>query len=287
MIWLVGNKGMLGTEVAAALAKAGFELVGSDREVDILDPLALAGFAEGKSLTWIVNCAAYTAVDKAEDEAALAMRLNAEGPLNLALLASKIGARILHMSTDYVFDGKGTKPYVEEDPVNPTGSYGRSKAEGEARVRAALSEHVILRTAWLYGKAGSNFVATMLRLMAAKERIGVVADQRGTPTCAVDLAGAVAAVIGSKEPRFGTFHYTNLGETSWFEFALEIKRLGLEYGILSRDCKVDALTTEEYPTKAKRPAYSVLSKEKILDAYGLLIPEWKESLALFMKDMRA
>jgi len=287
MIWLVGNKGMLGTEVAAALAKAGFELVGSDCEVDILDPLALAGFAEGKSLTWIVNCAAYTAVDKAEDEAALAMRLNAEGPLNLALLASKIGARILHMSTDYVFDGKGTKPYVEEDPVNPTGSYGRSKAEGEARVRAALSEHVILRTAWLYGKAGSNFVATMLRLMAAKERIGVVADQRGTPTCAVDLAGAVAAVIGSKEPRFGTFHYTNLGETSWFEFALEIKRLGLEYGILSRDCKVDALTTEEYPTKAKRPAYSVLSKEKILDAYGLLIPEWKESLALFMKDMRA
>jgi dTDP-4-dehydrorhamnose reductase len=286
MIWLVGNKGMLGSEVASALAEAGLEFVGSDREVDILDPGALAGFAEGKSLTWIVNCAAYTAVDKAEDEAALAMRLNAEGPQNLAALASRIGARILHISTDYVFDGKGARPYVEDDPVNPTGVYGRTKAEGEARVRSACPEHVILRTAWLYGKAGPNFVATMLKLMGSKERIGVVADQRGTPTYAADLAGALAAVVGSKEPRFGTFHYTNLGETCWYEFALEIKRLGLEYGILSRDCRVDALTTEEYPTKAKRPAYSVLSKEKILDAYGLPIPEWKESLALFMKDRR-
>jgi dTDP-4-dehydrorhamnose reductase len=287
MIWLVGNKGMLGSEVTAALVEAGFDLVGSDREVDILDPEALAGFAEGKSLSWIVNCAAYTAVDKAEDEAALAMRINAEGPQNLALLASRVGARILHMSTDYVFDGKGARPYAEDDPVNPTGSYGRSKAEGEARVRSACPEHVILRTAWLYGKAGSNFVATMLRLMATKERVGVVADQRGTPTYAVDLAGAIAAIVGSAEPRFGTFHYTNLGETCWYEFALEIERLGLEYGILSRECPIDALTTEEYPTKAKRPAYSVLSKKKILDAYGLLIPEWKESLTLFMKELRA
>jgi dTDP-4-dehydrorhamnose reductase len=287
MIWLVGNKGMLGTEVSAALAAAGFEFVGSDREVDILDPAALASFAEGKSLSWIVNCAAYTAVDKAEEEAASAMRLNAEGPENLAALASRVGARILHMSTDYVFDGAGTRPYVEDDRVNPTGVYGRTKAEGEARVRAACPEHVILRTAWLYGKAGANFVATMLRLMGSKERVGVVADQRGTPTYAVDLARAVAAILGSAQARFGTFHFTNLGETNWYEFALEIKRLGLENGILSRDCPVDALTTDQYPTKTRRPAYSVLSKEKIRRAYGLKIPEWKESLALFMKDMRA
>jgi dTDP-4-dehydrorhamnose reductase len=285
MIWLVGQGGLLGSEVAAVLVRAGLEFAGSGREVDILDPEALARFAEGRRLSWIVSCAAYTAVDKAEDEEALAMKLNAEGPGNLAALASSVGACILHISTDYVFDGRGARPYVEDDPVNPTGAYGRTKAQGEARVRSACPEHVILRTAWLYGKAGNNFVATMLKLMGNKERIGVVADQRGSPTYAVDLAGAIAAIIGSKEPRFGTFHYTNLGETNWYEFALEIKRLGLEYGILLRDCRVDALTTAEYPTKAKRPAYSVLSKKRIQEAYGLSIPGWKESLELFMKDI--
>lgn len=287
MIWLVGNKGMLGSEVAKALAEAGSEFVGSDREVDILDPGALAAFTAGRRISWIVNCAAYTAVDKAEDEPDLARALNAEGPKNLAALAAGMGARILHISTDYVFDGSGTRPYREDDQVAPSGVYGRTKAEGEELLRAACPEHVILRTAWLYGKGGSNFVRTMLRLMGSKERIGVVADQRGTPTYAVDLARAIAAIVGSATPRFGTFHYTNLGETSWYEFALEIERLGREYNILSRGCAVDALTTEQYPSKVKRPAYSVLSKDRIREAYGLEIPQWKESLALFLRELRA
>jgi dTDP-4-dehydrorhamnose reductase len=287
MIWLVGNKGMLGSEVAAALTEAGFEFVGSDRDVDILDPAAIAAFAAGKGVAWIVNCAAYTAVDRAEDEAELATRLNADGPENLARLAAAIGARILHISTDYVFDGSSERPYVEDDSVAPIGAYGRGKAEGEARVRSACVEHVILRTAWLYGKGGGNFVSTMLKLMGSKDRVGVVADQRGTPTYAADLARAIAAIVGSKAPRFGTFHYSNLGETTWYGFALEIKRLGIEYGILTKDCPIDALTTEEYPTKARRPLRSLLSKEKIRKAYNLEIPDWRESLALYLRDIRA
>jgi len=285
MIWLVGSGGMLGTEVAKTFDRRGLEYAGTDREVDILDPAALASFAEDKSLSWIVNCAAYTAVDRAEDEEGIARRLNAEGPANLAALAARLGAKIIHVSTDYVFDGTGERPYEEDDPISPVGAYGRTKAEGEARVRASCREHAILRSAWLYGPAGKNFVTTMLRLMAQKDRIGVVADQRGTPTYAADLAGAIVEIVASRAPVYGTFHYTNLGETTWYEFALEIKRLGLERGLLSRDCTVDALKTAEYPTKAKRPAYSVLSKAKIMGSYSLSIPDWKESLALFMRNL--
>lgn len=285
MVWLVGSRGMLGTEVAAALAAADLEFAGTGREVDILDPGALRAFAEGKRLSWIVNCAAYTSVDEAEDEPETAMRINAQGPGNLAALASGIGARLLHLSTDYVFDGSGSRPYLEDDAACPAGAYGRSKAEGEERVRAACPEHVILRTAWLYGAAGPNFVVAMLRLMKERERIGVVADQQGTPTSAADLARAIAAIVGSAAPAFGTFHYTDLGEATRYEFALEIKRLGLELGILDRDCRVDALAADRYPSKAKRPRYSVLSKEKIAKTYGLDIPGWKESLALFMKSL--
>lgn len=287
MIWLVGDKGMLGTELAGLLAASGLEFEGSDREVDILDPRALALFAAGKKIDWIVNCAAYTAVDRAEDEAEFCSKLNAGGPENLAGLARSVGARILYISTDYVFDGSGSMPRLEDDPVSPIGVYGRTKAEGEARLRAACSEHVIVRTAWLYGKHGPNFVYTMLKAMAAKDRIGVVADQRGTPTCAKDLAGAIVKILRSPHPEFGTFHFTDSGETSWYDFAVEIQRLGRESGILERDCSIDALTTAQYPTKAKRPAYSVLSKEKIKAAYGLKIPAWEDSLAAFIKEIAA
>jgi len=285
VIWLVGDKGMLGTELAGALAAPGLEFVGTDREVDILDPVALAGFAAGKKIEWIVNCAAYTAVDRAEDDADLCSKLNAEGPENLARLARKLGAGILHISTDYVFDGSGSAPRSEDDQVSPIGVYGRTKAEGEARVRAACPEHVIVRTAWLYGKHGPNFVYTMLKAMGAKERIGVVADQLGTPTYAKDVAGAIVTILRSSRTEFGTFHYSDLGTTSWFDFAVAIHRLGRESGILERDCAIDALTTAQYPTKARRPAYSVLSKEKIKAAYGLEIPAWEDSLAAFIKEM--
>ena len=235
-------------------------------------------FTEGKSIDWIVNCAAYTAVDKAEDESELCARLNAEGPENLGRLAAAIGARVLHLSTDYVFDGSGSRPYLESDPAQPLGTYGRTKAEGEARLLSAAPDSIVLRTAWLYGRHGPNFVATMLRLMKEREEIGVVADQAGSPTWARDLSGAIAAILSRPEPPAGIYHYTNSGETSWHGFAVEIERLGREAGLLARPCRVKALSTAEYPTKTRRPAYSVLSKEKIERTFGLRPPEWRESL---------
>lgn len=285
MIWLIGNKGMLGTELSMLFAERGLSFVGSDREVDILAPAALEAFAAGKGPQWIVNCAAYTAVDKAEDEEAFALRLNAEGPENIARLCAKTGARLIHISTDYVFDGDGTRPYLESDPVAPTGAYGRTKAEGERRAVAAAPDTVVVRTAWLYGKHGPNFVSTMLRLMASRDEIGVVADQKGTPTWAYDLASAIADIAARSDFPAGIFHFSNAGETDWHGFALEIFRLGTELGLLSGSCRVNALQTDEYPTKTKRPAYSVLSKDKIRAA-GITVPEWKTSLReYFRKDL--
>ena len=282
MIWLIGNKGMLGSELAQVLAASGLEFAGSDREVNILDPEAIAGFTEGKKIEWIVNCAAYTAVEKAEDEVELCSRLNIDGPENIARAALALGARLIQISTDYVFDGSSTRPYREDDPVAPIGVYGRTKAEGEARVRAACPDHIILRTAWLYGTHGPNFVNTMLKLMRERDKIGVVADQRGTPTYAADLASAILSILRSPQPVYGTFHFTDLGETTWHEFAVAIRRLGREHGLLPHDCAIDPLTTAQYPTKVRRPAYSVLSKEKIVEAYGLKIPKWEESLQIYI-----
>lgn len=276
---------MLGTELSAALAASGLEFSGTDRDVDILDPRAIGAFAAGKRIDWIVNCAAYTAVDRAEDEVDLCRAVNADGPENLARAASAAGAKLLHLSTDYVFDGSGSEPYREDDSVSPLGSYGRSKAEGEDRVRSSCPEHLIVRTAWLYGRHGPNFVYAMLKLMRTKERIGVVADQRGTPTNAADLAAAILAMLRAPRTMYGTFHFANLGETNRREFAVAILRLGREHGILEHDCTVEALATAEYPTKAKRPPYSVLSKDKIMAAYGLEIPAWEDSLSVFIGDL--
>jgi dTDP-4-dehydrorhamnose reductase len=284
MIWVIGNKGMLGTELCRLLEVQTVPYVGTDRELDFLDPGALADFAKGKSLRWLVNCAAYTAVDKAEDEEGLAGRLNAEGPENLAILARQTGARLLHISTDYVFAGDATVPYAEDSPVNPAGAYGRTKAEGERRVLASSPDAIILRTAWLYGKYGPNFVYTMLRLMKERNSIGVVADQSGTPTWARDLAGAISILVSRSGVPGGIYHYTNEGETTWHDFALAILRLGRQHGLLARDCTVAPLASAQYPTKAHRPAYSVLSKEKI-KTLGIPVPAWETSLEGFINDI--
>ncbi len=288
MIWLVGNKGMLGTEVAEVLTASGLAWVGSDRETDIRDPRALQSWlsaadgAKGQPIDWIINCSAYTAVDKAEDEEDLARGINALGAGNLAGLATAIGARLIHLSTDYVFRGDGARPYIESDAVDPQGAYGRTKVEGEALVANLCPHNFIIRTAWLYGQHGPNFVDTMLRLMRELDSIGVVADQRGTPTWAADLAQAIARIIQQDMTGFGIYHYTNAGQATWFEFAQEIQRLGREYGLLDHECRIKPLTTAEYPTRARRPAYSVLSKDKIVAA-GIAVPDWKESLRAFLK----
>jgi len=286
MIWLTGNRGMLGTELSLLLEKTGLPFIGTDREVDITDSAALAGFAEKQPFTWIVNCAAYTAVDKAEGDRENCRLLNTVGPGNIAYVAREKGARMVHISTDYVFDGGGDSPYTEEDATGPAGVYGLTKRDGETRVLEENPESCIIRTSWLYGKHGPNFVHTMLRLMNERDEVKVVNDQRGSPTWARDLASAVIAIIGAvengKTVPFGIYHYANEGNITWFDFANEIYRQGRELGSVTKECGVKPCASAEYPTGAKRPAYSVLDTTKIKRVLGVKIPVWDESLRRFL-----
>jgi dTDP-4-dehydrorhamnose reductase len=285
MVWLIGNKGMLGTEVQRALERAGLEVEGTDREVDVTNPAALRAFVDGKNITWIINCSAYTAVDKAEDDAELCFRLNRDGAENIAETAAALGAGLIHISTDYVFDGTNRKPYRENDPRSPIGVYAKSKAEGEEAIERTMKNFYIVRTAWLYGKAGKNFVSTMLRLCGERDEINVVADQFGSPTYAADLAEALLTLITAENPAWGVYHFTNEGETTWHEFASEIQRQALSRGLLSTRCRINPITTEQYPTKARRPKYSTLSKAKISTAFGLKIRPWQEALSAYMDEL--
>lgn len=285
MIWLIGCKGMLGSEIARQFEENKIEYVGTDREVDFTDYTSIQNFSNDKIIDFIVNCAAYTAVDKAESDKDLAQKLNEEGPANLSKLCNSINATLIHISTDYVFDGTGNTPRTEDMPVAPIGVYGETKALGEKAVTSTCNKYYILRTAWLYGWNGKNFVYTMLKAMNTHDAVKVVNDQRGTPTFAGDLAGVIIKIINSTEKvPYGIYHCTDLGDITWWDFTNEIKKQGIEAGYLTnKDCVVNPCTSDEYPTPAKRPAYSVLSKEKIQKTLGIKLPDWKESLSVFLK----
>ncbi len=284
MIWLIGCKGMLGTEVARQLTINKIDFAGTDIDVDITNPQALADFVKGKQITYIINCSAYTAVDKAESDADFAKKLNEDGPRNIANLANQIHAKMIHISTDYVFDGTGKTPYTEEMSIAPIGVYGKTKADGEAAVRQNLKEHYIIRTAWLYGWAGKNFVYTMIKAMNTYDSVKVVNDQKGSPTFAGDLADFIIKIIKIETVPYGTYHCTDIGEITWWDFTNEIKKQGVELGLITnKDCVVNPCTTDEYPTPARRPAYSVLSKDKIQKSLDITIPFWKDSLSTFLK----
>lgn len=288
MVWVIGNKGMLGTQVCRTLSEKKIDFLGTDSDVSILDYSVLEGFASEKNISFIVNCAAYTAVDKAESDVDFARKLNADGPRNIARLAKKLGVPFIHISTDYVFDGTASSPISEDAPIKPIGVYGVTKAEGEKAIVEETDDFYILRTAWLYGWSGKNFVYTMIRAMNSHDSVKVVNDQKGTPTNCVTLAGVILRIIGKRAegesvPN-GIYHVTDLGETTWFEFTNEIKRQSLERGILTnRNCTVNPCSTDEYPTPAKRPAYSVLDKTKVQRTLGVKLPDWRESLAGFLR----
>ena len=287
MVWLIGNKGMLGNEVCRTLLKNKIDFVGTDSEVSILDYSALESYAAQKDVSFIVNCAAYTAVDKAESDVDFARQLNADGPRNIARLSKKIGVPFLHISTDYVFDGTASSPISEDAPIKPIGVYGETKAEGEKAISEETDDFYILRTAWLYGWSGKNFVYTMIRAMNSHESVKVVNDQKGTPTNCVTLASVILNVIqkrldGQSVPN-GIYHVTDLGEITWFDFAKEIFAQGVESGyVTNKACAVNPCATSEYPTPAKRPAYSVLDKSKVQKTLGITLPQWQESLANFL-----
>lgn len=288
MIWVIGYKGMLGSEICRQLAENNIHFVRTDIDVDITDFKALLEFARVWSVKWIINCAAYTAVDKAETDIELAKKLNEDGPANIARVADIMGARLIHISTDYVFDGSGDTPRTEDMPVAPIGVYGVTKAAGEKAVMDNCKDYFILRTAWLYGWAGKNFVYTMIRAMNTHDAVKVVNDQKGTPTFAGDLTKVILEIIsrGSMTP-YGIYHVTDIGEITWWDFTNEIKKQGIETGWINetgKNCVVNPCTTDEYPTPAKRPAYSVLSKDKIQNALGITLPDWKKSLNEFLRN---
>ena len=241
-------------------------------ELDITDAEAINEFVEQHQIDGIVNCAAYTAVDKAEANQDICQLLNAEAPAYLAAAIEKRGGWMIQISTDYVFDGTNHTPYKEDEDTCPNSVYGRTKLVGEFNVLKLCSRSMVIRTAWLYSTFGSNFVKTMIRLGREKTQLGVIFDQIGTPTYARDLANAIMTIIG-KGIKPGIYHFTNEGVTSWYDFTLAIHRLA---GI--SQCKVRPLHTSEYPTAATRPPYSVLDKTKIKETYNIEIPHWESSL---------
>ena len=254
MIWVIGCKGMLGAELSCLLERYGIPFIGTDREVDITDLNSLDKFAQNRQIKCIVNCAAYTAVDKAEDDIDTCNNINHLGALNIAVYSSKISARLIHISTDYVFDGKSSIPYKEDDITNPIGVYGRTKKDGETAVLQNNPHSIIIRTAWLYGKYSNNFISTMIKLMNERFEIKVVNDQRGSPTCAFDLVNVIIKFINT-DKSYGIFHYTNEGNITWYDFAKEIYRLGKELNLIKNNCSVLPCTSAEYPSKVKRPSY--------------------------------
>ena len=282
MIWLVGNAGMLGAAVERLLIARGLSYLASDREVDITNPRAITTFIGNQSIDWIINCAAYTAVDKAESEEALAARINAEGPANLAAFADSRNAWLLHISTDYVFDGEKSGLYSESDAPNPKSAYGRTKLEGERRVQAATTRHLIIRTSWLYGHDGPNFVQTMVRLFAEQEEISVVDDQQGSPTFAGDLAQAILTAVTHPGPEPGLYHFSNHGSTTWFGFASEIYRQARTMNLLASPCTIRPITTDAFPRPAKRPRNSVFDKQKICTNLGVTLRPWQDALGDYL-----
>jgi len=292
MIWLMGNKGMLGTELTLLLKKNKLPFVGTDREVDITDYNALKKFCENKSINWIINCVAYTAVNEAEENIELCRRINTFGAGNIAILAKYINARLIHISTDYVFDGKKVAgqetlhPYREDDETNPISVYGLSKRDGEITVLENNPASYIIRTSWLYGKYGNNFIRTMLKLMNERDVIKVINDKRGSPTWTYDLAFVIIDLIrqtdeGSAIP-YGIYHYSNEGNISWFDLAMEIYIKGRGFGLLTKNCDVIPCNSDDFPYNIKRPAYSILDKTKIKSTLKINIPLWDESFQKYL-----
>lgn len=281
-ILVTGAGGQLGNEIRilAEKDKTNIYHFTDVAELDICNERQVEQFVADHSIDLIINCAAYTAVDKAEDNPDACEMLNATAPLYLASSAKKHNASLIHVSTDYVFDGKTYIPYTEDMECTPVSVYGKTKRQGENNILSAGCKAIIIRTAWLYSEFGNNFVKTMLRLGKEKERLNVIFDQTGTPTYALDLARAIMHIANGTFTE-GIYHFTNEGVCSWYDFTKEILR---QSGCTT--CQVTPIHTGEYPAKAQRPFYSVLDKTKIKETFGISIPHWTEALAECLANMK-
>ena len=285
-ILVTGAYGQLGNEVrilSANYPEYNFLFTDVD-SLDITDKNELIDFVTGNDIRYIINCAAYTAVDKAEDDAELCEKINATAVKNLGLAAAEAGAGIIHVSTDYVFDGTSCRPYTEDMPTKPCSVYGKTKLKGEKNLLKACPNAIIIRTAWLYSPFGNNFVKTMIKLGSERESLNVIFDQVGTPTYALDLAEAILKAmdqtIDTDHEKGGVYHFSNEGVCSWYDFTIKIHEIA---GI--KTCKVNPIETKDYPTKAARPHYSVLNKSKIKQTFNITIPHWEASLKNCIKEL--
>ena len=295
-VLLLGADGQLGTELRRSLAPLGEVIAatrdGSIREgrceqADFSEPGTLPALVARVAPDVVVNAAAHTAVDRAEQERELSFRINAEAPAALAAACRDRGVHFVHYSTDYVFDGRGTRPYREDDPTAPLGVYGESKLAGEEAVRASGADAMILRTAWVYASHSHNFLRTMLRMGAERDELRVVADQLGTPTPAALIADVTAHTLRHAPARSGTWHLTPSGQTNWHGFAEAIFAGAVARGLLPRAPEVHAITTADYPTPAARPAYSVLDTSKLQRDFDIALPDWREGLDRVLDEVRA
>lgn len=283
-ILVTGSNGQLGSEIrkiSSRFPEMNFSYTDIG-ELDITDPWKVADYLAKFRPQFLVNCAAYTAVDKAETDIETATLLNATAVGILAEQSSEIACKMIHISTDYVFDGKGPRPYLEDDQVDPQSAYGKTKLDGEILCLKNNPESLIIRTSWLYSAFGSNFVKTMLRLGTERTELGVIVDQIGSPTNAADLAGAILNIISSverKERKFetGIYHYSNEGVASWYDFTKAI------FEIAKIECEVKPIASEDYPSPVQRPAYSVMNKSKIKRIFDIQIPYWRDSLIEYLK----
>lgn len=274
-ILVTGSNGQLGSEIKELSGEYNYNYFFTDRDtLDISDEAALRNFIETHHINTIINCAAYTAVDKAESEQELADSINHLAVKTLAQISKEKNIKLIHISTDYIFDGKNYKPYCETDETNPNSVYGQTKLDGEKALQEINPKNsILIRTSWVYSSFGANFVKTMLRLGKEKEQLGVIFDQVGTPTYARDLAKTILEILPNiKNDTVEIYHYSNEGVLSWYDFAKEIMRMA------KLDCKINPIESKEYPTHAARPHYSLLNKSKIKKDFDIVIPYWKDSL---------
>ena len=282
-ILVTGSNGQLGNELKdLAPSYPQFHFIFLDREqLPVNDKNAIEKLFQENNPACLINCAAYTAVDKAEIEKESANEINGTAVGTLALICKQYGTKFIHISTDYVFNGKATMPLKERDEVDPVNAYGASKLLGEQLAFQNNSDSIIIRSSWVYSFYGKNFVKTMIRLMNEKESIGVVSDQIGSPTYAADLAEAVMKIVASGKWQAGIYNFSNEGVISWFDFANEIKKM------INSSCIINPLTTEQFPTPAKRPKYSVLDKTKIQKTFFIQLKDWKQSLQYCISKLKA
>ncbi len=283
-VLITGGSGQLGREVVRLLQQCEHEVLVPKRELlDFLQPQQVAEFVTGSRPDFVINCAAYTQVDRAESEPDTVFVINRDAAGSLAEAVAQTGGRLLHVSTDFVFDGKLTRPYRETDLPDPLSVYGHSKLAGEQAVQAALPDALILRTAWVYGSHGHNFVKTMLRLAGEGKPLRVVDDQWGAPTWAADIADVIVRLLNHEAS--GLFHFTNAGSTTWHGFACAILEKAQAIGFNIKTEEVEPIPTSGYPTPAKRPAYSVLDTAKITSLLSLSIPDWHDSLNNMLEEL--